>query len=192
MAIEINIKDFATPSLRKLRGRLQTMGPVIGRTAVNLFRGHFFKRDKTNANKMGGRRTHFWGTAAGATHFRNHGADIMLEVSQLGVRQRYFGGEIRPRNKKWLTIPVHPEAYGKGATEFNNLRAVFPSGKNYGLLIKASEVKRRGRGQRQEVGRAMYLLVKKVNQRADKTVIPSNQAIGSTIVEAIKTRIKQP
>ena len=63
ITMSINVRDNATPAMRKLVSRLQHPTPglrVAARAVANLLRSHFQAKDAAEPNKLGGQRTHFW------------------------------------------------------------------------------------------------------------------------------------
>lgn len=168
IGIRIAVTDTATPALRRLHAGLQParLAPIIGRSARNAAREHLFGKDAAG-NRLGGRRTHYYGTAARGTNFTTEGDTVVVSIPQLGIRQRYYGGTIKPKTAKYLTIPVHPAAYGKRAREFSDLRVLFGRGGPYALARKD--------------GTVLYRLAKSVTQAADPTVLPTMEALGAAI-----------
>lgn len=70
-------------------------------------------------------------------------------------------------NGKWLTIPLHKSAYGKTAREFKGLFK--PKGKNIlAQVINGSLV-------------AIFALVKRVVQKIDKALLPSDEHYSNSI-----------
>ena len=97
------------------RGFNRSLG-IGGRTYV---RQHFRHLDKTEPNKLGGKRTHFWEKAGRLTQagIVKGGSAAVVFTTQIGVRQQILGGPIVPKKAKWLTIPITPEAHGHRARD---------------------------------------------------------------------------
>lgn len=150
--------------------------PIIGRSANNTIREHLVDLNKTRPNQLGGKRTQFYGQAARSTQFQVVGDSAIVSINQVGIAQRYYGGTIRPRSSKYLTIPVAPEAYGHRASEFN-LELVFGKGGQPVALATIPEAPVKGsktsRDPRSRYGVIMFRLVKQVNQPADTSVLPT-------------------
>ncbi len=68
-----------------------------------------------------------------------------------------YGGEITPKQKKALTVPVHPDAYGKTATDFPDLVFIDRKGKAP-LLVRINKTK----GGVEKSFDIMFVLSKKV------------------------------
>src|SRR5712692_8801431 len=123
MAFTIDIQDRATPAVEGALSELQLAGvkPVIGRAVVQLVQHHFLRLNSSRANPLGGPRSNFYAQAARNTRYDVLTDGVLVSVSQIGIRQRLEGGEILPRNAKYLALPAIAEAYGKRAREFPNL-----------------------------------------------------------------------
>jgi hypothetical protein len=196
--------DSATPALQAL---LEAMEPKaiaanVGEAEVTLFQNHF---QNAPANKMGWPSTGFWQDAARATNYQvaGGGAGVRINVNEVGVRQRFEGGEILPVNASKLAIPARAEAKGKAPEEWNNLKVAFNRNGAFALVeADASQItygkKDRKTGQRdfstETVGGGVYYwLVDSVNQLPDPSVLPADEDIkqvaGETIADLVKHRI---
>lgn len=179
LTITVSGEGGAVP--RRVLGALAParLNPVIGRAAANTYRSHFFALNKSRPNRLGGKRTNYYAGAARATSFALQGDDtVVVSVNQIGIRQRVFGGTIKPRNAKFLTIPVAPEAHGKRAREFGDLELVFGQGGQPIALAHKAQGKRR-------YGMILFRLVKSVTQQPDPTVLAPRK----DVVAAIKTAV---
>ncbi len=179
----VKIKDKATPLIKRIRetvkgSRLKT---VIGAAVRDLLSDHLFDKDRNEPNKLGGRRTHYYGKAADAVSFKALTDGVIVSASQVGLRQRLLGGTITPKRAQLLTIPVHPEAHGKRAGEFNDLSFIKTGGGRGATAVLAKT----GQGNIFEV---FYVLVKSVTQQGDPTVLPEEREISSS-AERAATRL---
>jgi hypothetical protein len=189
IAISIQASDGITPVTRRVANAIQParLNPVIGRSVNNTVREHLFSLNSARPNKLGGRRTNFYTGAARGTQFKVvSDSEIVLSINQVGIAQRYYGGTIKPKSSKFLTIPVHPAAHGKRAREFD-LEVVFGvNGQPVALATKkVSESRTRqsksGKITRTNVtrfGEIYYRLVRSVTQAADPNVLPKTEVIG--------------
>lgn len=191
IAIRIEATDTDPTLLRRIIAGIQPVrtAPIVGRSARNAIRTHLFARDQAG-NKLGGSRTHYYGAAARATAFTIEGDGVIVSIPQIGIRQRYYGGTIKPKKSKYLTIPVHPSAHGKRAREFGDLELVFdhtgrpialatPSTR--GVSIRATKSGKTTKRNVGRMGEIMFLLLKSVTQRADPAVLPTQEAMASAI-----------
>lgn len=207
IGIRINVQDTATPALRRLEAGIQParLAPIIGRSARNATREHLFARD-AQGNKLGGRRTHYYGQAARATNFTVEGDMVVVSIPQIGIRQRYYGGTIKPKTAKYLTIPVHPAAHGKRAREFGDLQFAIKPGigpclvRPGGMKATRTKVQQRGRFRGEDSTSSvlstsygadvvMYRLVRSVTQQADPSVLPTSEALAAAIRPDLEAHI---
>lgn len=194
MSYDIKIKDGATPMLQELEKTIRggQLENAMAQGAANRVRKWLFRKNQTNPNKLGGRRTNFWSGVAKSTSYTSQVGRATVIIDKIGFAQRLHGGFIKAKNKKYLTIPAVPEAYGRRAREFSDLRFGFTEGKYGGLvpaLVRASRSRvsfgRRKRDGSRTVkqggldggGEAMYWLVKRVFQQADPSSLPPAQEI---------------
>jgi len=179
IAISIDVNDTGTPIVRAVSRamQLEAIGPIIGRSANNTIREHLFGLNQSRPNALGGRRTQYYAQAARGTQFQFSGDTVIVSINQIGIAQRYYGGTIKPKTSKYLTIPVHPAAYGHRAREFD-LELVFGrGGQPYALATKAG-----GKGKNaHSVGEIYYRLVKSVTQQANPEVLPTNAEVDDAI-----------
>jgi hypothetical protein len=199
--ITIDLTDRATPLLLRLGSGLRSGGleKVMERALVNKVQGHLFRLNNERANQLGGVRTNFYSQAAKSTHGSSERGRVTVTISHVGIRQRYYGGVIRPKaGKKYLTIPVAPEAHGKRAREFSNLRFGFTEGRFGGLvpaLVKTSASRIRIGRQRKDGsrsvkqigatgGEAVFILARQVFQRPDPAVLPTPAELETTALKA--------
>jgi hypothetical protein len=193
IAVDISVeKDTATPWLRELQGKLTShriaaeVGPRCTRLVQRHLRG-------LGQNKRGWQSTHFYGRAAEATNWQEGFGFLNIVINQIGMRQRYFGGDIKPLNAGGaLTIPASPEAYGKRAGEFSNLQFKFALDPERGVMrpalvekagvmhIKLGRKKKDGTktatADRMSTGLvALFWLSKGVHQEPDPGVLPSDE-----------------
>ncbi len=203
LGIRVTVRRVAgdTTELRRLESALspKNLSAIAGRSGVNTIREHLFGLNQTRPNKLRGRRTGFYAQAARGTSFATVDGDTaaLISINQVGIRQRYFGGTIRPTGgRKWITIPARAEAHGKRAREFGDLRfVVFAGGGGAALIRRERTVLKRQRGGgftgTAEGGEVMYWLRRSVTQRPDATVLPYDELIRSRIdrdVSAYVTR----
>lgn len=196
MAASVDIRDEATPLLKRVTGVLRReVAPAIGAAVVLLFQTHFAARPH-NANNWP--TTNFWQRAAKSCNYDIMAADVVINVNQQGVRQRLEGGVINAKSGGWLTIPARAEVYGKRAPEVPNLEVAFFK-TNHGFFAALVQVYRQavsfGRqrkdGSRKVIageehgGAVMFWLKKSVKQDADPDVIPSSFEIAAACFSTI-------
>lgn len=196
VAFKLEINDTATPALAELKARISgfEMRNVAGRAGVLTVQAHL--RGLGPNKQFPQQTTNFWARAARATNYRHEGDSVIVAINQIGVRQRYKGGTISARNAKYLTIPATQEAYGKLASEFDNLKFVkFRSGAAALVEALATQVKigaKRKDGTRKVTnlgetgGRVVYWLRKSVTQQPNEGVIPNKEQMLDAVGKALK------
>jgi len=194
LGIHIQTKDAATEVITDLEKDIEPdrVAPIIGRAGVNHIKGHLVSLDNSRANRLGGKRTHFYASAARSTNFQITSEGVVISINHVGVAQRYFGGTIRPVNAKRLTIPASAEAYGKRAGEFGKLEPVF--GRNGIVGLRRPKHKTAGRtrqGRYTRGGEILFWLVKSATQAADKSVLPTEAELGAEVREQVGTYIER-
>ena len=184
MSLQIQIDDQATTALRNLL--LQVSGrrghAILGQAVRVLVRDHL-RQKESQPNKQGWPKTHFYSRARERTTFEATEDSATVTIALEGFRQRYHGGRIAPVNRRALTIPAAPEAYGKVAGEFGGsleFRPLF-RGQLVGLLVGAA-------GSALD-GKVLYRLVKSVNQAADPSVLPTNAEMLAAAQRALEKAV---
>ncbi len=155
---------------------------VVGRRGANELKSHFRDRNST-PNKLGGRRTNFWRQISDSVNSPVLEGSTRVRISITDPRfvQKVFGGTIKPKNAKALTIPVDPLAYGrtvavfqqttgiqlfllrKTGGGFSNLLAGFPNKSAHFVVY--------------------YVLVKEVHQDKDPEALPKEGEFGAALLD---------
>lgn len=201
IGVRIELRDLAKPALQRARGVLEpaTLNRIVGESATLVYREHLRNLERTRPNRLGGRRTHFYGIARDETSFNIDNDGVTVSIRSVGIRQRYFGGPIKPKAAKYLTIPVHPAAHGRPAREFD-LRVIFGRGgqpialatkeTSYSRTVKNAEGKRVKQQATRPIGEVYYILTKKtVQQRPDPSVLPLPDVVGGAVVDYVNRRL---
>jgi hypothetical protein len=183
MKVSVHVDDRATPAIERIRARLTGLPlmKVIGLAAVDAVRRHLIRKD-AQPNNMSFPKTGFYGKAASATTYDVTATSATVKIDQIGMRQRYHGGTIRPVNAKALTIPVHPAAYGRRAGEIAGLTFVpIHRGRLVGVLTRKPKGK--------AIGEAYYLLVRSVTQEPDPSVIPDPKDLATAAIARVSKAV---
>lgn len=199
-------RDDVSPLLERIRSAAASRGLmlVMGRAVATQIKDHLVA---LNAQRHRYGRN-YYARAARAVSVRAAGGFALITIAHVGIRQRFYGGEIRPRFGKYLTIPVAPEAHGMRAREFNDLRFAMMVDPKSGDLRPAlvrrastaiSFARRRGKdgvmrttvlaGDYRNGGQVMFWLARRVSQRPDPSVLPTRQEMLSTALEAGTRRL---
>lgn len=190
IAIELN-SDSTMADLREVLGRVrkpERMLKVIAKRAEDELKGYFRTRDLISPNKLGAERKHFWQQVADSVTGEEDaaGSTVRLGIAHPHFAQKLYGGVIRVKSARALTIPVTPEAYGKTTKEFQaatglRLFRIKPHGKEW-LATRLKGAK--------EVT-VQYLLKPSVNQAADPEALPDMEKLGAVVVEAVKEELEK-
>ncbi len=160
----------------------------IARAEERLFKDHI---GKLPPNKLG-KSTGFWADSVRSTVATATDNGCVISINKLGFRQRYYGGEIKPVNGKYLAIPARSEFYGARPREFTNLRFLLFKSGTAALVINEGGAEKitglnssRSAGGQKSAGTVAFWLVKSVNQTGNPNIIPSDAAITQTALDAI-------
>lgn len=153
----------------------------VAASAEVLFQRHLVERNQL-PNKNGWPKTNFYGRAAEATFATGDATGATVTVAQEGFRQRYFGGQIVPVNRRMLAFPVSATSYGHGTSEFvmevRRLQAAEAPGGYAGAYLCAI-------GTAKAPGEPLFRLARRVNPQGDPTIIPDDDAILGDATEAL-------
>jgi len=101
-------------TLQNLRG----LNAVLADRYVDVLRAHF-RRKNSVPNGMGAPKTNFWNQiadATGVTSVTDEKAVVTVAEDRFAIH--LFGGTIKPKKAKALTIPIIPEARGLFASSY--------------------------------------------------------------------------
>lgn len=202
-------KDTATPEMQFLQANVtpHRMAAELGPRLTRLVQRNFLAKER-EGNKNHWPSTHFFARAAQATSWEEGLGFVLINVNQIGIRQRLEGGDIKPVNAGALTIPAVADAYGKRAREFSNLKFGFALDRTTGKMrpalveaqatqIKIGKIRKDGSRGITPTGSstglvAIFWLVGAVHQQADPTVLPTDDAFGETIDQSIAALLRHP
>lgn len=191
--------DTTTDALKKLSRALkdkEALNKAIANENLILFRDHFRSISAKEKNKFGAPST-FWRRMIEQTKAFFDNRIAGLEMNR-AIAQRYFGGVIKPTGgKRFLTIPVSKEAYGKSARSFHGL-FVFrygDIGKNgSAFLAKSSRkvvISTHSGPQKKERLTLMYQLLARVVQKKNESILPTKSEIAATSRFAVSNYLKK-
>lgn len=175
--------------LRELVGlsrRPRQLLQAAARSARGVLVSHFGKRNQV-PNALGGRRTHFWAEVAKSTQVSqvtDQSATITIGDSRFP--QRLFGGVLRPKAAKALTIPIHAVAHGRTAGEMamrdgRPLFQVKPAGSRQVFLART---------QPDGEVQFLYVLKRSVTQKPDPNALPTNNQMAQAAVSAADRQLQ--
>lgn len=196
ISVEIT-RDTATPALEALSVGLQdeNLLPIFGRAVANEVRSNFDDLEQSRPNKLGGTRTHYYSQARSATRYSVQGDTATVGIAQVGIRLRYYGGEVRAgvnpsavtgQPTKYLTIPANAEAYGHRAADFPDMVVLWGRAGPYALAREEQKTIAiaDSYGAKTVSTEIMFWLVKEVTIPADRTMLPSDEALTGAIKDS--------
>ena len=116
-----------------------------------------------------------------------------VSIDQPGLAQRYYGGTITagtgPNGAQWLTIPATPQALGRRAGDFTNLKCIFFRGLDLGALVQP--LKAGGIPDVQGRPQVLFWLKRSVTQGPDPTVLPDPEDLQTAAYAAADNYLTQ-
>lgn len=203
MSLSISIAGSAPAELNRFQADLVSDGAkqAAGGGVRKLLMEYFRQLDSSRANQLGGRRSHYYAQTARNVSFETTDSGALVHIHQLGIALHYYGGTITPTNgHKMLTIPVDPEAYGRRASEFDNLEIAWGRSKDgrvrpIGLVSKSDwkySIKKNRKTGVKEVagatyaaGKWMFALVYSATLDPDPSILPSDALVQSAALDAV-------
>lgn len=189
MSVTVSITDTATPMLERIGKEVRdprSLLAVIGRAGANRLKKHFRAKDSAEPNKMGGRRTHFWNRVASSVFVKPpEAAFVSIGVGHVAIRQKFLGGTITAKRRKFLTIPLVPEAYGRTARTY----ARETGNKLFRFNSKSGNkffAERAGGGLR-----LVYLLRQSVIQKPAPGVLPDDASFSAAVMFAAQQYLER-
>ena len=147
---------------------------------------HFRQRDQV-ANRLGGRRTHFFldvlrSTQVGTVTDRSG----LINIADARFPQKVYGGRIVAKNVRKLAIPIAPEAHGLRPRQYELEHRVklFPL-KTHSQLLLAQRV---GEGYLAGV-KVLYVLKPSVVQQPDPEALPPQRVFEETVIAAAQDQL---
>lgn len=161
-----------------------------------------------NPNKLGGKRTFFYRDAAMGTAAYATSAEGAVTVAKTGIKLQYYGGTVVPgRNPssfsgkptRFLTIPAVAEAYGRRASEVDNLVMLWGKNGPYALAekIERRTLPKRGKLKKDESayvsrgvlkgvrgGRVMFWLARSVTVGPHPEILPTDDEMSATAISS--------
>lgn len=178
MGFQIKVRDTATPRAAAVVRAYERGGHlrVVAHSAANTVKDHFQGLER--ARHRGG-RFHFWRRAASATKGEVHNGRATVVIDQEGVALRFFGGTVRPRVGKYLTIPVDERAYGRRVREFNDVRFIINRRTEKGVAMVDDRV--------------LFALTTEAKHAPDPSVLPDEKELMAQVKDdlAVWTKLQE-
>ena len=136
-----------------------------------------------------GRRTGFMEKAARKTVFHADETHGEVVIPSPGFGRAFHDVEIVPTHGAALTLPVSEFSYGRRVKEMQSLGWMIfrPKGKSVILGYQKNQTKRNG----QHTPIPLYILKKRVTQRQDRSLLPSDADIGTAAARAMIKEIRR-
>jgi hypothetical protein len=180
LTFTIESRDTASPAVEALiktaPTQLDSLLKTVGRSATNQLKDHYrgvnARYEGKGRGYLGGqtpeRRVQFWAKVAQSVSNPkpNGPGKVIVTIGHPAIRHKLEGGTIRPKKAKALTIPVHPEAYGRRARVLKRKKSLklFVLRGQSGVAMLASK----SRGELE----IFYLLKKSVTHKPDPQAFP--------------------
>lgn len=196
--VTVTIKDGASYTLGKIAEGLTNRRPLnaaVGKRGESELREHFRERNQ-EPNKKGWPKQDFWNRIRKSTALSavdESGATIT--ISDPAIAQKIHGGDIVPKEGKYLTLPAIAAAVGRSARTFQNLEPLIRwiNGKRRAIALierRASNIsygKERKDGSRSvthtssSIGGVIFWLVEKVHQNKDLRALPARDKMETAL-----------
>lgn len=187
MNLRIDIKDNLTPRVVML------MRMLSGAKRVEMMRGAGVAVQELTREHIGNlkRKPGSWASQqkAPTTGFYKEAAqevaspaavsatsnEAVLTITSRGFSRAFRDVTVEPRTARALTIPIHPEAFGKRASDlWDRLEMFIPKGKRviYGVVGG--------------VLTPLYVLVRRVVQKQDRSLLPSDEEFRREAAKSVR------
>lgn len=194
----ISLVDLATPILRRLRLSLDRAEykPAVGLAGARAISDHLAAKENDTishktADRLGAPITHLYAGMARSTNYRESSTGVIVSINHIAARQRYFGGKIEPVNTNHLAIAAIAEAYGRRPREAGTeLAPMFICRAGQPKVIALGDDIQHSKSGRTyatwEFSDIWYWLVESVTQQPDPTVLPDEETLIETCIEALQ------
>jgi len=192
ISLYFDVEDHVSERLRTFIVALDDrtdLHRAIAGEAADLTREHLQMiaetRHKT-AEELGAEPTGFWARAVEQVTTAASNDAGVVSVNSPGIGRAGHDVDIYPTDgREYLTIPIHPLAYGHRVSELAANFEIFalhtgPSGT--GILAF--------RQPGQHVATALYLLVPEVHQKQDRTLLPSDEEYETVALQGISNYVE--
>ena len=137
-------------------------------------------------NRLGGTRSNFWADVARSVQpATERGDEVIVSILDFRLLQKIYGGKIRAKRVKYLTIPISKEAYNTTARVFERKtkQKLFPIKSKKGNRLLVSSV--------DGAIQPHYLLKEQVDQKPWPGSLPSDEEILKAFNEGISLFLQQ-
>ena len=180
----MTINIITPPAFTRWRDMLSTenrkrMFSAAADAVENLVRRHILKiapAHHTSATKLGAQPTGHLTKGARATtsHATDSAAEIIIPIA--GLNRAFKPLAITPKNASALTLPIAAQSYGQRVARMRQLGWSIFRPKGTDILMGA---------RKDEEAVPLYVLKKRVEQRQDRSLLPSDAELSTTAGRAI-------
>ncbi|MFU8894007.1 MAG: hypothetical protein ACNA8L_10300 [Luteolibacter sp.] len=167
---------------RRLDDRTDLHANMAGR-AEDFTRDYILgNQTHATATRLGAKPTGHWEKSAKLIYSRSDGEKATVGIPRsTGLGRAFADVTIRPKaGRKFLTVPGHPDTYGKAVADFaeGTFRfAILYAHRPFPVLLFAKGANE---------GRVAYWLRKEVSQRQDRTLLPSRGDYAAVALRAAR------
>ena len=163
LRVVITDKELPLPSNR-------TLAEAGAAGMMDLIYNHLIERNATSRHRAGMPKSDYWADAADSMQVNMEGGKGVVMIDKEGAALNYYGGIVYPTGgRKSLAIPVHPAVWDQRPAEYDpsheKLSLVWPKGEKTGTLRD------------KETGEPYYILVAHATIPADRSVLPTEDAL---------------
>lgn len=192
---EIRAKLGKIISQETRREILQSVGADIHKEVQRHIGSMNRSRHKT-ADRLGAGRSGYYEDARGRVVLREVTAEratVVIENTP-GLSRAYHDLNIQPVRARWLTIPIHRDAYNKRVADLRGMgHKIFRPGKARILAEITTRTEtytdKSGKTRKRKKLRPLYALVKSVRVPQDKGLLPQEKQIRQWAVESAENVI---
>jgi hypothetical protein len=195
MNMNVVVRDTATPAITAMEEAIQPENilPFMAELVTQEVQQNLRDLDVSRANRLGGERTHYFAQAAEETEWTMEGNDhAIVSVRQIGIALKYFGGTVTAgvgtscatgEKTRFLTIPVHPSAYGVRACDIPGLKVISGPRGPFALgFVTVNHIGHESGGStRTREVEIFYLLKESIEIAADKAMLPSPTRLAAVV-----------
>lgn len=204
MQIHVQFRDQASDRLHQVAAGLlgdrtelhATMAMGVEAAIIDHLRtGGYIGR----TNALGAPSTGYWGHLANSVASTADQAGALVSIPHRGAALHYYGGIVKPTQKKALSIPADPSAHGVYARAYPQILAFIPRGARHdqhivGFLVlgkKVTATRGRNKGQpvtrpmsREEGGKLIYVLRDQTTHQPDPGMLPAEERLRDAAAQA--------
>ena len=148
----------------------RTLAEAGARGMMNLIYSHLLRRNASTTRRAGMPKSDYWADAADSMTVTAAGNTGVVTIDKEGAALHFYGGTVYPTGgRKALAMPVHPAVWDQRPAEYDpsreKLSLVWPKGEKTGTLRD------------KETGEPYYVLMAHATIRADRSVLPEENAL---------------